>query len=57
MKGEQYESTAPFRFLREPRLCAKPFPAEPRWEVCGLPRGFFIFGRDVIARVDFDFCF
>ena len=44
-KRGQYESTAPFRFLREPRLCAKPYPAEPRWEVGGLPRVLFILVR------------
>ena len=31
--------------LRVPQLCAKPYPAEPRCEVCGLPRVFYFRAR------------
>ena len=44
-------------FLLVIRLCAKQYPAEPRWDICGLARVLFILVRDVIARVDFGFCF
>ena len=46
-----------FGLLRVPQLCAKPYPAEPRCDICGLPRVFFILGRDFIALGVFDFVF
>ena len=46
-----------FGLLRVPQLCAKPYPAEPRCDICGLPRGFFILERDWRRALCFRFLF
>ena len=53
----QYSSTAPFLFLRVPLLRKQTVPRRIPLGSWRIAERFVILGREVFARVDFDFSF